>query len=78
MHKAPQSYKVSGYVPPTAKNTSQKFTPYAEPRFSLKERWQGKDGQIREDGHKFGELCAKCNKAFGSHFDNHCFEKDYK
>jgi|SaaInl7_150m_RNA_FD_contig_21_2399963_length_372_multi_9_in_0_out_0_2 hypothetical protein len=68
-----QTYKVSDGVPATPKNVSQQFTPFAEPVYSTLDRWKGKDGNYKEDGHKFKELCKKCGRAFGDHYHNQCY-----
>jgi hypothetical protein len=71
-----QTYKVSDGVPATPKNVSQKFTSYHEPRLSMKPKWQGREGDYTEDGHKYKEICRLCGKVFAEHYDNHCYNGD--
>ncbi|MBC8551280.1 MAG: hypothetical protein H8D23_16670 [Candidatus Brocadiales bacterium] len=71
--KAAQTFKIDLGPPSAPKSVSQKFKPYRISVYSNKPKWLGKEGDYKEDGHMFKELCALCGKAFGDHFDNHCF-----
>ena len=72
MHMSAKQFKVDN-VPPRMTSIPKKFKSYTPARNSLREMWQGAEGLFSEDGHEYRELCAGCNKAFGDHFDNHCY-----